>query len=148
MIFLFSFSDMIHPVKMSEFGLNIDKFMPWNSKSFEDFLYFCCPKCDLKCKSSHEFVLHTVNNHQSSYQHCIDSKESIETLDHIEDIKDEEDWLDFDDDMKTEPFGEINNIPVKDKDIDFKNKIQQTSSIEIDESSIQEMKKEFSYNDT
>ena len=39
-------------------------FNPWNVGSFEEFLYFCCPQCDIKTKATDELVKHGLKFHE------------------------------------------------------------------------------------
>ena len=39
---------------------------PWEVSNIEDFLYYCCPECDLKTKDSQKFVKHAKNSHEKS----------------------------------------------------------------------------------
>ena len=36
---------------------------PWAVEQIEDFLYFCCPECDHKCKCRNSFIEHGLNRH-------------------------------------------------------------------------------------
>ena len=36
---------------------------PWNVENLEEFLYFCCPECDLKDQSKTEFLQHALEQH-------------------------------------------------------------------------------------
>ena len=37
---------------------------PWDVTSLEDFLYYCCPECDIKTKDSQDFLNHAVTKHE------------------------------------------------------------------------------------
>ena len=52
-----------------------EKFNPWNVKSLEDFLYYCCPQCDHKNITKSAFIKHAVVNHSKS-QELIESLEN------------------------------------------------------------------------
>ncbi len=36
---------------------------PWNFSTLEDFLFYCCPECPHKCRSSISFTKHAVKHH-------------------------------------------------------------------------------------
>ena len=36
---------------------------PWNVDNLEEFLYFCCPECDLKESSKMNFLQHALEQH-------------------------------------------------------------------------------------
>ena len=39
---------------------------PWDVTTLEDFLYYCCPECDLKVKDIDFFYAHAVQNHSKA----------------------------------------------------------------------------------
>ena len=34
---------------------------PWDVSNIEEFLYYCCPECDTKVKTTHAFLDHAIN---------------------------------------------------------------------------------------
>ena len=36
---------------------------PWGVMNLEEFLFYCCPECNVKDKSRDEFVKHALNHH-------------------------------------------------------------------------------------
>ena len=56
-----------------------DKFNPWTVTSLDDFLFYCCPECDIRSVTKSEFIQHAVNNHPRS-QNIIDSLEDNQEL--------------------------------------------------------------------
>ena len=36
---------------------------PWSVSNLNEFLYFCCPECDLKDHSKEHFLQHALNEH-------------------------------------------------------------------------------------
>ena len=36
---------------------------PWAVESLENFLYYCCPECDMKNTSREDFLEHALNQH-------------------------------------------------------------------------------------
>ena len=43
-----------------------DELFPWNVSTIEEFLYYCCPECDLKTKNHETFLKHAVNSHKKA----------------------------------------------------------------------------------
>ena len=43
-----------------------DELFPWNVSTIEEFLYYCCPECDLKTKNHETFLKHAINVHQKA----------------------------------------------------------------------------------
>ena len=39
---------------------------PWNVDTLEEFLYYCCPECDLHTKDYAHFYDHAINCHQKA----------------------------------------------------------------------------------
>ena len=60
---------------------------PWDVSCIEDFLYFCCPECNLKHETKTAFVIHAVDAHP-------DSRPFISTFD-LKEEKDYDDLSDF-----------------------------------------------------
>ena len=69
-----------------------DKNNPWNVENIDQFLFYCCPECDMKQESKEQFIIHAVDSHPNSH-HFIpifgfkDEKieESVEDHDMIKD---------------------------------------------------------------
>jgi hypothetical protein len=38
---------------------------PWMVEQLEDFLFFCCPECDEKCRTKDIFLQHALCHHPS-----------------------------------------------------------------------------------
>ena len=36
---------------------------PWMVEKLEEFLYYCCPECDEKCRAKGPFLQHALCNH-------------------------------------------------------------------------------------
>ena len=36
---------------------------PWMVEELEEFLYYCCPECDVKLQVKNEFMKHAFSNH-------------------------------------------------------------------------------------
>ena len=36
---------------------------PWMVEELEEFLYYCCPECDEKCRAKGPFLQHALCNH-------------------------------------------------------------------------------------
>ena len=54
---------------MEQLNIDIEKFHPWNVKNIEDFLFLCCPECEIKTKNVNNFIDHAISEHSSSYDH-------------------------------------------------------------------------------
>ena len=39
---------------------------PWDVENLEEFLYFCCPECDLKDSSKMNFLQHALEQHPNA----------------------------------------------------------------------------------
>ena len=44
---------------------------PWEVENVEDFLYFCCPECDVKNHSRDHFLKHAFDQHPKSKE-CLE----------------------------------------------------------------------------
>ena len=43
---------------------------PWIVENLEEFLYYCCPECDVKTKDTQSFIEHALLNHAQA-QHLV-----------------------------------------------------------------------------
>ena len=43
-----------------------DKYNPWDVKSLEEFLYYCCPECPSKNVTKTDFIKHALEAHPQS----------------------------------------------------------------------------------
>ena len=50
---------------------------PWNVESLEEFLYFCCPECDLKDQSKVNFLQHALEHHPKAKECVLQFNEFI-----------------------------------------------------------------------
>ena len=50
-------------------------FNPWNVPTLEDFLFYNCPECPHKCRSSISFTNHAVKNHPKAKEKFGDAYE-------------------------------------------------------------------------
>ena len=41
---------------------------PWQVQNLEEFLYYCCPECDVKSKDTQSFIEHALTNHEQAQQ--------------------------------------------------------------------------------
>ena len=39
---------------------------PWGATNLAEFLFYCCPECDIKFKDSQIFVDHALKTHESA----------------------------------------------------------------------------------
>ena len=55
---------------------------PWQVENLQEFLYYCCPQCDLKVKDCQDFVQHALIEHQKAREILLkdDSKENFIVL--------------------------------------------------------------------
>ena len=86
---------------------------PWNVATLEEFLYYCCPECDLKVKDPDFFYAHAVQNHDKA-QRALTQNDPDDTDTKFEtntDIKQEIEDMDYDD-----PDYDIGNIKSEDPD--------------------------------
>ena len=44
---------------------------PWQVLTLDEFLFYCCPECDVKSDSKQEFVIHAVDQHPSSHEYLL-----------------------------------------------------------------------------
>ena len=47
---------------------------PWNVESLEDFLYYCCPECNVRNQSREDFLNHALDQHPTSKNYLIEIK--------------------------------------------------------------------------
>ena len=47
----------------SVFTMDLKEGNPWDVVSMFDFVYFCCPECDIRTQSKQEFVSHASTDH-------------------------------------------------------------------------------------
>ena len=73
---------------------------PWNVESLEEFLYFCCPECDLKDTSKVHFLQHALEQHPNAKE-CVQQfnefiiKEEPHEKSNEEDIKNDDNISDI-----------------------------------------------------
>ena len=59
------------------------KLNPWAVEALEEFLYFCCPECDIKSTDKDAFVNHVWSNHPkvSTYlAHCYFTRSNLKKM--------------------------------------------------------------------
>ena len=39
---------------------------PWSADNLDEFLYYCCPECNVKNRTKEEFVTHALNHHPNA----------------------------------------------------------------------------------
>ena len=47
----------------------LDPFNPWKVESIDQFLYYCCPECDIKQKTKSDFIIHAIDAHPGSREY-------------------------------------------------------------------------------
>ena len=50
------------------------KLNPWAVEALEEFLYFCCPECNIKSTDKDAFVNHVWSNHPKVSEHYLHFK--------------------------------------------------------------------------
>ena len=62
---------------------------PWNVSNLDEFLYYCCPECDIKHDSRTLFINHAIDEHPKSRQYLsifgLIQNEEDSNFDHFED---------------------------------------------------------------
>ena len=54
---------------------------PWCVKNIQEFLYFCCPECDIKDQSQELFIKHALDHHPDSREYLINLQIKTEVFD-------------------------------------------------------------------
>ena len=63
---------------------------PWSVKELEEFLYFCCPECDVKDQSKETFIKHALDHHPNAKK-CL--KDFMEIKREVPEIETSENWF-------------------------------------------------------
>ena len=84
---------------------NPDSNNPWNVTNLDEFLYFCCPECDLKNQSKVQFLQHALEKHPKAKE-CVQQFNEFVIKDEPSELEDaEEENLDIDNEIYTpEPY--------------------------------------------
>ena len=86
---------------------------PWEVENVEDFLYFCCPECDVKNHSRDHFLKHAFDQHPKSKEYL----EKLAVKEEINDSQEDEDDQkfiqdnEFEQSMKEEKLDEESDDP-------------------------------------
>ena len=81
----------------------MDLVNPWSSGNLDEFLYYCCPECDVKDKCTESFLQHALECHPLSenyfknFQNATDINNSFQVK--------EDDKVDIDDTKYLENIG-------------------------------------------
>ena len=83
---------------------------PWNVESLENFLYYCCPECDMKQDTKANFIIHAVDAHPNSHPFIP-----------MFELKDEKDFGGFDNETLMDQddstnIEDVNIEPIKEED--------------------------------
>ena len=78
---------------------------PWNVTNLDEFLYFCCPECDLRDQSKLQFLQHALEHHPKSKEYAQQFNEFV--------IKEEPREINEDSDFSQE-FVMIKSEPIDD----------------------------------
>ena len=57
-------------MEFHENKMDIEFENPWNVEDLDDFLYYCCPECDLRDQSKIQFLQHALEQHSKAKQ-CV-----------------------------------------------------------------------------
>ena len=63
---------------------------PWNVSTLEEFLYFCCPECDLRDQSKMNFLHHALEQHPKAKEYLKQFNELLVKEEPDEDHNDKE----------------------------------------------------------
>ena len=58
---------------------------PWHVVTLDEFLFYCCPECDLKCQDHTEFFNHAVQMHELAKEALNGTEVKMELEDEVED---------------------------------------------------------------
>ena len=47
----------------------LELFNPWKVENIDQFLYYCCPECDIKQKTKSDFIIHAIDAHPGSREY-------------------------------------------------------------------------------
>ena len=61
---------------------------PWKVSKLEDFLYFCCPECNVKDKSKDFFIKHALDHHPKAKDILLENSEFFKTIIENSNVKD------------------------------------------------------------
>ncbi len=81
---------------------------PWSFSTLEDYLFYCCPECPHKSRSSISFTHHAVKHHpkakdkfgDQAFLQDLDEQDFEDHLEHSPDDQEGNDDEDFEDDIK------------------------------------------------
>ena len=89
---------------------------PWFVKDLEEFLYFCCPECDIKNRSKELFLKHALDFHPNAKEHLFYLNVKTENHENSDIIKE-----DF--------YNEIVKCEIKEEEINGHEDISEVPSI-------------------
>ena len=90
---------------------------PWEVENVEDFLYFCCPECDVKNHSRDHFLKHAFDQHPKSKEYLEKlavKKEEMNDSQKDEEEEDDQKFIqdnEFEESMKEEKLDEESDDP-------------------------------------
>ena len=115
----------------TEFNLH-----PWDVTTLDDFLYYCCPECDLKVKDQDFFYAHAVQSHSKAQKALTQQFDTIDTKSDF--IKQEV--------IEDEDYDYIDNVNVKaelDLDsMDYEDSVQPEVELKELKNELKELKDE------
>ena len=74
-------------MEFHENKMDIEFENPWNVEDLDDFLYYCCPECDLRDQSKIQFLQHALEQHSKSKQ-CVQQFNGFIIKDELNEVND------------------------------------------------------------
>ena len=101
-----------------------EQYNPWNVSNLDEFLYFCCPECDVKFKHDTKdmFIDHTIDKHPKSHPFLslFGLKVEDTSLNDFDDFNDDTEMFDEDfevnNDDANEEINYLENNDIKDEE--------------------------------
>ena len=87
---------------------------PWEVENVEDFLYFCCPECDVKNHSRDHFLKHAFDQHPKSKEYLEKLEVKKEELNDSQEDEENQKFIqdnEFEQSMKEEKLDEESDDP-------------------------------------
>ena len=63
----------------------MEPFNPWAVQSMEEFLYYCCPKCDNRSQTEDHFYVHAIKSHPESEEYLLPLRVKREESNEVKD---------------------------------------------------------------
>ena len=88
----------------------VKKENPWDFSKVEDYMFYCCPACDMKCKNSSLFIEHALEIHNVSFDDYFEDSFN----DTNEEVLDEKNNVDAKS-LKLLPIVQLNRLSIRTK---------------------------------